>query len=268
MVSTSNLTTLCVVAACLLQNVAASTLQNPCILQQIEATLLQDSTLQDVSIFVCELQGQDSKLVEGGVSGSELTIEIKPEDVEVLLAQMENTKLDGVTIYAPGLAIDADNKLSFPEGVEIEFGMESSSAETNGDGRRLGVRDGIHSVLVVRVVASNTDTSLQYPAEVLSDKAFGTDGDTINLRERYRSCSYGQLLVEPTNNTLATNGVREITVNTEIIYAETKSEDVVNAAKMQLGDLVGGEDVTIKETFRHVIMCLPTGTTLKGSKDW
>jgi hypothetical protein len=58
-------------------------------MQQIEVTpLLQDSTLQDVSIFVCELQGQDSKLVEGGVSGSELTIEIKPEDVEVLLSQM------------------------------------------------------------------------------------------------------------------------------------------------------------------------------------
>jgi hypothetical protein len=253
MISISNLTTLCVVAACLLQNVAASTLQNPCILQQIEVTpLLQDSTLQDASIFVCELQGQDSKLVEGGVSGSELTIEIKPEDAELLLAQMENTKLDGVTIYAPGLAIDADNKLSFPEGVEIEFGMESSSAKNKGDGRRLGVRDGIHSVLVVRVVASNTDTSLQHSAEVLSDKAFGTGSDTINMRERYRSCSYGQLLVEPTNNTLATNGVREITVDTEIVYAETKSEVVVNAAKMKLGALVGGADVSIKETFRHV----------------
>ena len=211
----SNLTTICVVAACLLQNVHASLLQNPCIMQKIELAPIESSTLQEPSIFVCELQGEDSELVEGGVSGSQLAVEIKAEDVEKLLGQMANTKLDGITIYAQGIAIDTDNKVSFPDDVEIEFGKaESFYDETNDDRRRLGVTEGIHSVLVVRVVASNAAPD---SVDFLSDKVFGTNGDPINLRERFRSCSFGQLLMEPTNNTLATNGVVEITMNTEII---------------------------------------------------
>ena len=232
-------------------------------MQKIELAPIESSTLQEPSIFVCELQGEDSELVEGGVSGSQLAVEIKAEDVEKLLGQMANTKLDGITIYAQGIAIDTDNKVSFPDDVEIEFGKaESFYDETNDDRRRLGVTEGIHSVLVVRVVASNAAPD---SVDFLSDKVFGTNGDPINLRERFRSCSFGQLLMEPTNNTLATNGVVEITVNTEIIENQTDTEGVVNAVKMQLGNLVGGPEVTIKETFRHVIMCLPYGTVLRGN---
>jgi hypothetical protein len=258
-----NLTNIvCLLPACLLHQTVStsSTLQNPCIMQKIEVTPNENSTLQDTSIYVCELQGADSVLVEGGVSGSELAVEIKPEDVVKLLEQMENAKMEGVTsIYAQGLAIDGDNKLSFPEGVVVEFDMD-------GVGRRLGDRDGIHSVLMVRVLASNT--VFQHPSDVLSNMAFGTSGDPISLSERYRSCSYGQLLMEPTNNSLATDGVVDITVDMEITDGVTKSEDVVNAVKTQLGALVGGPAISIKETFRHVIMCLPTGTVLGTSPNW
>jgi hypothetical protein len=256
--SISNLTTLCVVATCLLQNVAASpsTLQNPCVMQEIETTPVEDSMVEDISIYVCELQGADSELVEGGVSGSEIAVEIKPEDVTELLAQMEDTNLNGVTIYAEGLAIDADKTLFFPKGAVLQFGMAS-------DGRRLGDRDGTHSVVVVRVLASNTE--VQHSAAVLSDKVFGTSGDAINLCERYRSCSYGKLQLEPTNHTSATDGVVEITVDTEITPGQTTSEEVVNAVKMQLGALIVGD---IKESFRHVILCVPTGTVLGGNPRW
>jgi hypothetical protein len=269
-----NLTTLCVVAASLLPDVlGSSTLQNPCIMQEIEMTLDEDS-VEETSMYVCELQGEDSELVEGGVCGSDLTVEIKPEDVVVLLAQMENTtNLDhGVTIYAQGLTIDSDNKLSFPQGVVIEFGMDDNGDSSDGNARRLGDRDGSHSVLVIRVLASNT--VVQHSADVLSNKVFGTNGDPSNLSERFRSCSYDQLLMEPTDNSLATNGVAEITLATDITYGVTKSEDVVNAVKTQLGKdlgaLVGGPDLTvrsIKSIFRHVIMCLPTGTVL-SSPNW
>jgi hypothetical protein len=269
MPSISSLTTLCVVAACLLQDVSASFLQNPCVMQEIETTPVEDSMVEDIPIFVCELQGADSELVEGGVAGSELAVGIKAEDVEMILAQMEITRLDGVTVFTEGLAIDADKTLFFPEGAVLQFDTPviiSSSTETNGDGRRLhGDRDGTHSVVVVRVLASNT--KVQHSAAVLSDKVFGTSGDAINLCERFRSCSYGKLQMEPTNHTLATNGVVEITVATEITR-QTTSEEVVNAVKMQLGALVGGSDVSIKESFRHVIMCVPTGTVLGGNPRW
>jgi hypothetical protein len=255
-------------AAFLLQIASSSNLQNPCILQEIEGTpSMKDSDLEEISIFVCELQWEDCELVEGGVSGSELTVEIKPEDVEILLAQMENTKLDGVTIFAQGLAIGAENKLSFPDGGEIEFGMESSSGKTNGDGRRLDDHtSGNHSVLVVRVAASNT--GVKYSTDVLSDKVFGTQDDPINLSERFRSCSYGKLQMEPTTHAMATDGVVDITVDLQITPGVTTSESVVNKVKMQLGALVGGSDVSIKDTFRHVIMCLPTGTVLNGNLHW
>jgi hypothetical protein len=262
------LTTPCVMAAFLLQIASSSNLQNPCILQEIEGTpSMKDSDLEEISIFVCELQWEDCELVEGGVSGSELTVEIKPEDVEILLAQMENTKLDGVTIFAQGLAVDADNKLSFPQAAVVEFGTEAfSAAETHSGGRRLDDYSGNHSVLVVRVAASNT--GVKYSADVLSDKVFGTQDDPINLSERFRSCSYGKLQMEPTNNPLATDGLVDITVDVHITPGVTTSESVVNKVKMQLGALVGGSDVSIKDTFRHVIMCLPTGTVLNENLHW
>jgi hypothetical protein len=261
MISISNLTTLCVVAACLLRNVSASlTLQNPCVMQEVEANN-QNLQVQPPNMFLCELQGADSELVANGVSGSEIAVEIRPEDVLILFAQMDNFDLDGLTVFAKGLAISKyDSKLSFPPGVAIVFGNEEEEG-----GRRLGDRDDIHSVLVVRVLAVNTT---MHSAAVLSDKVFGTDADINNLSERFRSCSYGQLLMQPTNHTIATDGVADITVNTVIIPKKTSSETVVNAVKAQLGDLVGDDDVSIKQTFRHVIMCLPKGTTLKGNPKW
>jgi hypothetical protein len=261
----SNSTTgLCVVAACLLQNASAtSTLQNPCTVQKIEVTPILGSNFDDSSFFVCELQGADSELVAGGVSGSQLTVEINQVDADMILSQMDHDDLDGMTIYTPGLTIDANHILSFPDGVvEIEFGVE---AESPG-GRRLGDREGSHSVLMVRVIASNK--ALEHSADVLSDKAFGTNGDPINLSERFQSCSYGQLLMEPTDNAMATNGVVEIEIDLEITYAETTSEDVTNAVKTKLGAMVGGNDINIKDTFRHVIMCIPSGTALKGNPGW
>jgi hypothetical protein len=229
---------------------------------------MDDSDFEEISIFVCELQWEDSEQVEGGVSGSELTVEIKPEDVEKLLAQMKKMNLDGITVFAQGLAVDADNRLSFPDGAVVEFGTDASSAaETNSGGRRLDDHaSGNHSVLVVRVAASNT--GVKYSSHVLSDKVFGTHDDPINLSERFRSCSYGRLQMEPINNPMATDGVVDITVDMYITPGLTTSESVVNKVKMQLGALVGGSDISIKDTFRHVIMCLPTGTVLNGNLYW
>ena len=286
MISISTRTTLCVVAACLLQNVSASTLQNPCVMQKIESTPTEEmmsSNWVDTPMFICELQGIDSELVEGidGVSGSEITVEIKSEDVLVLLAQMESLELngsedvglllanmkkfglEGLTVFAQGLALDSSNRLFFPEGAEIVFGSEETRRRLSND------RDGSHSVLVVRVLV---DDMAMHSAATLSDKVFGTDGDINNLSERFRSCSYGKLLMEPTQEAMASaaDGVVDITVEMEITPSVTTSESVVNAVKAQLGDLVGGPDVRIKDTFRHVIMCLPKGTVLGegGNPRW
>jgi hypothetical protein len=277
--SISNLTTLCAVAACLVQNVSAygsAFLQYPCLLQNIEVTPISEVTpvaeeaediteeAEDTSFYTCELHASDSQLLQGGVSGSLLSIEIKAVDVKILLdlfSLEEKKDLHGLTIFARGLSIDKeDHTLSFPADTEITFGEEEEEST-----RRLGVTDGVQSVLVVRVLGS-TESSMP-SVDVLSDKVFGTNGDPINLQERFRSCSYGKLLIEPTDESMADNGVVEITVDMEIKEDETSAEVVVNAVKMQLGDMVGGADVTIKATFRHVIMCIPKGTHLRGS-DW
>jgi hypothetical protein len=260
--SISHLTTLGVAAAaCLFQNVSGSTLESPCTILEIEVAPHKNWVVQD-NIFVCELQGDDAMLL-GELPGSEPTVEINAADVMVLQAQAGSTTLHGKKIYTtPGLSIDADEILSFPVGATIVF------AE---DRRRLGDRDGIHSVVVVRVVADNA--APQHSRDVLSDKVFGTFSDPVNLRERYSSCSYGNMLMEPTNNTLAINGVVEVTVDTVITSGETTSRVVVNAATARLRELVGGEpgatpDSNIQATFRHVIMCLPTGTVLGGDDEW
>ena len=55
---------------------------------------------------------------------------------------------------------------------------------------------GTESILVVRVIASNANTTLS--EQELSDNIFGTGNDAVNLKSQYAACSHDQLLIEPT----------------------------------------------------------------------
>jgi len=116
-------------------------------------------------------------------------------------------------------------------------------------------------VLAVRVQARDSATTSS--EEVLSDKIFGTWGDTNNLRERFATCSYGETQMVPFNGQTTTgvsiwDGVYTVTVNTGVIGVDdnTVREAVTDALKRELGDL--------PSQFNHVMICLPP----KTNGDW
>ena len=113
------------------------------------------------------------------------------------------------------------------------------------------------SVLAVRVKALDSTTTADLTT--ISDEVFGTLGDTCNLRERYDTCSYGAVLMDPFNGNATTgepisNGVYQvnITVNVTGRTASDVQSNVTSALQVLLGNL--------PTQFDHVMVCLPPGT--------
>lgn len=219
--------------------------------------------------YVCELQGDDSELVEDGVAGSFQTVDIDEKDVEELeqyLAASGDVDDVSVTLFAEGVTVE-NKTLKFPGGSLKEYSSISKKNNKNDfGGRRLAIHStGTLRVVVVRVIAPNATTTVPigpiYSKEVLSDKVFGTYGDQVNVRETYRSCSYDQLRMEPANHTTLTiHGVIEVTLPGPLIRSSNSSDQFVNAAKVELRKRLGGSsDNDIKAEFDQVIMCLPKG---------
>jgi len=126
-------------------------------------------------------------------------------------------------------------------------------------GRRKLATTGTHTVLVVRVIASDGPTTSN--ETVLSDKVFGTYGDMLNLKSGYNACSYGQLQMVPVTNSKVTNGVISLTVATKAKGIDTSilESAVMNAISNTLGS---------SSQFDHVIICLPPGALFSNVGGW
>jgi hypothetical protein len=119
----------------------------------------------------------------------------------------------------------------------------------------------IRKVLAVRVQAN--DSSPGSSLSEIGDKIFGTDGDAVNLVERYDSCSFGQLVMQPYDGVTAKgesilNGVIEVDIDMNVNGADDGDvmDAAITAAAARLGNL--------PDQFDHVMFCLPPGT----SGDW
>ena len=124
---------------------------------------------------------------------------------------------------------------------------------------------GTKKVLVVRV----TDKEGKAPAEdasFLSDKFFGTNGDTMTMTSQFDACSFGEFLVTTDYGNaaieakMAAPGVLEIDINIKLkdaTQAQVRSA-CLNAIKNKLG-------VNMPWQFDHVVLvvedCYPNGTS-------
>lgn len=132
------------------------------------------------------------------------------------------------------------------------------SRGNQGSTNRRLLTDGIRTVLVVRVIASNgitTDNLIR-----LSDSVFGNGVDPVNLASQYDACSYGQLqFVKAADKTGSStnilNGAVEVTVATA-----TSEGDVAmrNAIATELNSQFGVTSPTALADY--VMMCLPPDT--------
>ena len=92
----------------------------------------------------------------------------------------------------------------------------------------------------------------------LSDDAFGTAGDVVNLKSQYNQCSYGLTQFAPltTNPTVGTDGVYTVSLPTTVVNGKADNvirDAAVSKAEAQLGALTSIAD--------YVMLCLPPGTT-------
>jgi len=198
----------------------------------------------------CELQEEDRAVV-----GKHF---ISINGIET--SQLDNIVSGDTTLMAEEAMI-MDGEMWLPAGAAIEFG---SNGQNN---RRLQTSrtHGIKKVLVVRADAQGSVTTAT--KETLSDKVFGTNGDTATLKSQYLACSHGKLIFQPfqgmtTGGTYVENGVIDVTITNEVPGASRY--DIEDALEEAADKLVG----SLREQFDHVMLCLPPGSASGSNRNW
>jgi hypothetical protein len=142
--------------------------------------------------------------------------------------------------------------------------MGKSTKKGGAGGRRLAPGDIIsRKVLAVRVAASDGVTTADLAT--LGGNIFGTGlgSSAVCMRERFLSCSYGELQMNPYSGTTPSgvviqDGVVQVQIGTSVNrQASTTIQNTVLAA---LGNYLGISQSNLPNTFDHIMLCLPWGT--------
>ena len=147
---------------------------------------------------------------------------------------VEDAVIDGYT-----LKISADSKLT--------FGEDSR--------RRLATADGEQRVLAVRVKTKKLTVHSNTFADT-SDSIFGNARDPVNLKSQYEGCSHGKVTIEPVEGPDITNGVIEITVE-----SDDDDNSLREAAKTYLYSNVFPH---LTSSVDLVMLCLPRDADFDG----
>lgn len=172
-------------------------------------------------------------------------------------SQLENIVSGDTTILAEGATI-MDGEMYLPADASIEFGSNEENRRKLQSWQEYSRRNGIKKVLVVRANGQGSSTTAN--SQTLSDKIFGTHGDTATLRSQYQQCSHGKLDLQPfegttRGGTYINGGVLDVNIDMYVPGANRYAvEDALENAADQL---VGG----LRDQFDHVMLCLPPGTS-------
>jgi hypothetical protein len=204
----------------------------------------------------------DESLVCATPSGEIYNVDVPPGWTEQKEKDGELTSGSTKLVFAKGTTVDKStgklNTMSLPD------------LKDNGNkGRKTQIRHlattGSKTVLLVRVQASNGVTS--FSNAQLSDGAFGTNGDPINLKTQYNSCSYGQLQINPNVDRAST--VDDGDINTDIVngattvtIAATVGTDTDAAMRNQVTAALNAQfGVQSPELLAdHVMYCFPSNS--------
>ena len=120
--------------------------------------------------------------------------------------------------------------------------------------RKLTAITGDRTMVIFRV--SGSDATSSKTAAQISDAFFGTSGDINNLKARYAACSFGKLQIIPGTGDGFTNGVAEITIDTNVIDSENFAiQDAVTEA------IIAKYGSSLHTKYDHIVYALPRGTT-------
>ena len=258
------------------KNHRALRVQNPCTLVRVETHYAEEENTEEQLDRSRERlyngwrnSGRRNRNLHGGNGEDVIKCELQEEDRAAVgkyfvnvngieSGQLENI-VSGDTTLISNEAMIMDGEMWLPAGAAIEFGSNGEN-----DRRKLNSslrQEGIKKVLVVRADAQGSSTSAS--KEVLSDKIFGTYGDTATLKSQYLGCSHGKLELQPfvgmtQGGTYIESGVLDVSVDNYIPGAPRfEIEDALEEAANRL---VG----RLNQQFDHVMLCLPPGTTTDG----
>jgi hypothetical protein len=149
------------------------------------------------------------------------------------------------------------NMMDLPEMASTPVGPEGPQR------RELAVVEGKLTILVVRVVARDSETTRS--EEDLANSVFGTNGQAVNMKSQYDSCSHGKLNFERADSRDSyyySNSNRKIRNGVTTVYVDisTGQGDSVmrNAVTAKLNQEF---DVSKPNQLADLVMyCLPPGT--------
>eukprot|EP00592_Proboscia_alata_P016471 CAMPEP_0194392704 /NCGR_PEP_ID=MMETSP0174-20130528/122887_1 /TAXON_ID=216777 /ORGANISM="Proboscia alata, Strain PI-D3" /LENGTH=390 /DNA_ID=CAMNT_0039188301 /DNA_START=156 /DNA_END=1325 /DNA_ORIENTATION=- len=163
--------------------------------------------------------------------------------------------------FGTGVTVSSNNVITLNEGsVSVGTSNNPTAQSTTG----------VKKTLAIRVKAPDAETTSS--AMLIKDKIFGTAGDTVNLSERYNTCSYGELTFEPyvgtTSGGMNVDGVALVTINVNVsdgVAEVTISVDVSGQSNYNIQNAVttaAAEQIgNLSQEFDYVMLCLPPGTS-------
>ena len=170
---------------------------------------------------------------------------VRIEGLSIEFLKSLEPKSGSITLFSPTAVIQTDS---------LYFNVKDLPLVGEAKhGRKLATPTGTRSVLIVRVIG--TDTSPTSTASQISNAVFGTFGNANSLKNGFASCSYNQLLMNPT--TRATNGVVDISISKAI--KGFANEAAVDAAESILKTKFNVQDLS--SLFDLVAFCIPSGTS-------
>ena len=235
--------------------------QHPCTLVHIETQYENEIAIDDDESrrlqsygednYKCELQEEDRK------AAGKYFVSIHGIESD----QLKNITSGETTMVVDGAMI-MDGSLYVPAGAAVEFGTNEYN---NRRLQQTSVVEGTKKVLVVRANGKGATTTAS--KEILSDKFFGTNGDTATLRSQYLACSHGKLDFQPfqgrtLGGAVIDKGVLEVNIDT---YVPGASRYTVEDALEEAADALVGD---LREQFDHVMLCLPPGTKAGSINNW
>lgn len=227
-----------------------------CILSKLEKQLEGQRSIEQ---WQCELQEEDA------INAGRMFVDLEGMEEE----EFKSIESGANTLYSEFATI-SDGKLKIPKGAsksiekatkrgpaDKEKGTKKSKGATK-NGRNLAPQVDARKILAVRIQANDSTTASS--VATIGDEIFGNNGDVVNLRERFQTCSYGEMLMEPfegttTTGEIITGGVVNIVVDTNVNGAD--DGDVKDAAVAALTERFGD----LPSQFDHVMLCIPPGTS-------
>jgi hypothetical protein len=225
-----------------------------CILSKLEKQLEGQASVEK---WQCELQDADA------VNAGRKFVDLEGIEEEELKSIESGTN----TLYSE-FAVIANGKLKIPKGAakhieKAEARGPAAKGKNKGKGTKKNKRSltqvaDVRTVLAVRIRANDSTTSSS--VATIGNEIFGNSGDVVNLKERFQTCSYDEMLMEPFEGTTATGetvtgGVVDIQVNTNVNGQD--DGDVKDATVAALTERFGD----LPSQFDHVMLCIPPGTS-------